>query len=396
MCGYIYKITNLVNGKLYIGQTKHNVDTRFKEHSKASSIIGRAIRKYGKDNFTIEIIEEVEDYSTIDARETYWINAYDSTNCDCGYNVSTGGQGVHGYNHTDETKKIISNCSAGRVRLHKNGVNKLVKPKDYDLLVSDGWTEGWDIKTPAVWTTQSRDKMSQSQQNRKPFTNGEIEVHLTPDQIPDYISQGYSPGTIRNGVVITPLHITNGKEDKLITSSKWKYYSDRKWVRGTLNDFSESELTNIFNDFESHRRSVIEERKKKFSNARKGHSVSESTKEKLREAAKLQVHTKEQNLKISMALKGRKTGPKSEHQKKLLSTKNKGKIIVNDGINETSIQESELESYLDNGYARGHIKTKQFTSDTVWMNNGVTNRRVRTSMINDFISQGYTKGRVKK
>ena len=98
-------VGNEVNGKIYVGQTKGSIENRFQEHSRAKSIIGKAIRKYGKDNFTIEVIENVTDYSLIDEREIYWIDFYKSTLE--GYNISSGGQGVHGYQHTDETKKII-------------------------------------------------------------------------------------------------------------------------------------------------------------------------------------------------------------------------------------------------------------------------------------------------
>ena len=59
MYGYVYKITNSINGKIYIGQTKHSIEERFKGHLKQSkvdkeqdhSILHEAIRKYGEKNF---------------------------------------------------------------------------------------------------------------------------------------------------------------------------------------------------------------------------------------------------------------------------------------------------------------------------------------------------------
>ena len=97
-----------------------------------------------------------------------------------------------------------------------------------------------------------------------------------------------------------------------------------------------------------------------------------------------------------MALKGRKRSPMSEDSKKLLSLKNKGKIIVNNGERETSIQISELEYYISNGYVRDHIKSNQNWSDTVWMNDGVKNKRVEISLMEEYLNKGYTKGRIKK
>ena len=47
----VYKITNLVDGKCYVGKTKREIEQRFKEHQNANSCIGEAIRKYGAENF---------------------------------------------------------------------------------------------------------------------------------------------------------------------------------------------------------------------------------------------------------------------------------------------------------------------------------------------------------
>lgn len=56
----IYCITNKVNGKQYVGLTMRTLEERFKEHCKAESAIGRALRKYGLDNFKLEIIDSSE------------------------------------------------------------------------------------------------------------------------------------------------------------------------------------------------------------------------------------------------------------------------------------------------------------------------------------------------
>lgn len=99
MNGYIYKITNLVNGKIYIGQTAKTLDERFKEHLyEAFSMntmrpLYKAMRKYGSDNFTVELVEEVL-LSELNAKECYYIKLYDCLAIKGnGYNITYGGEG---------------------------------------------------------------------------------------------------------------------------------------------------------------------------------------------------------------------------------------------------------------------------------------------------------------
>lgn len=93
---YIYKITNLINGKLYIGQAK-NIQNRWYEHclectyNNENQYLYNAMRKYGINNFKIEPIEgPIENYNE---REIYWI-AYYNTYLDKtkGYNMTPGGE----------------------------------------------------------------------------------------------------------------------------------------------------------------------------------------------------------------------------------------------------------------------------------------------------------------
>lgn len=88
----IYKITNLVNNKIYIGQTITGVDSRWKGHlyKDGCKFLHNAILKYGKENFKIEVIEYCEE-NKLDDREIYWISYYHSTDRNIGYNILKGG-----------------------------------------------------------------------------------------------------------------------------------------------------------------------------------------------------------------------------------------------------------------------------------------------------------------
>lgn len=109
--GNIYLIKNTINNKIYVGQTMRPVEERFKEHLRKSDSIDthlyRAMRKYGKENFYYEVIEDNLPYSTLLIQEQYWIEHYDSYNN--GYNETVGGEGYLKY--TDE--QILSLWNKG-------------------------------------------------------------------------------------------------------------------------------------------------------------------------------------------------------------------------------------------------------------------------------------------
>ena len=93
--GRIYVIKNTVNDKVYIGQTKKSLANRFSNHKSAANkgkryVLYYAMRKYGIDNFYIELLEEVP-YEKLNEREIYWIAKYNATNRKYGYNMSSGG-----------------------------------------------------------------------------------------------------------------------------------------------------------------------------------------------------------------------------------------------------------------------------------------------------------------
>lgn len=110
--GSIYKITNIINNKVYIGQTKQNYLKRFIQHkshartNQSNHKLARALRKYGDENFIIELIEECS-YQELDEREKYQIDFYHSTEDEYGYNIKTGGQTNSNYYELENQEQII-------------------------------------------------------------------------------------------------------------------------------------------------------------------------------------------------------------------------------------------------------------------------------------------------
>ncbi|QOR56713.1 endonuclease [uncultured phage cr52_1] len=102
MTGNIYKITDITNNKVYIGQTKRDIMRRYSDHISHAFVSKRpndlscelyiAMREHGIQNFIPELIETVEGTpKDIDDKEREWISKYDSTNPEKGYNKDKGG-----------------------------------------------------------------------------------------------------------------------------------------------------------------------------------------------------------------------------------------------------------------------------------------------------------------
>ena len=94
----IYKTTNLINGKIYVGQDSKNNPGYFG----SGKIIKSAIKKYGKENFKKEIIETCTSKEILDEREKFWIKELNSRDKSIGYNITEGGEGIIGLVHSKE------------------------------------------------------------------------------------------------------------------------------------------------------------------------------------------------------------------------------------------------------------------------------------------------------
>ncbi len=122
----IYKIVNLVNGRVYIGESYHCLQRKrqhlreLKKNRHSNSHLQRAWNKYGKENFKfiiIEICPENIRYS----RERYWIAKYQANIT--GYNQSSGGEGEVGVRYNEERSKKISKAMTGKKFPKNSGGN---------------------------------------------------------------------------------------------------------------------------------------------------------------------------------------------------------------------------------------------------------------------------------
>jgi len=130
---YIYKITNLIKNKIYIGKAGNSLE-RWEKHKiiakggkekypKHYYPIHAALNKYGIENFTFEIIENYEEEQLSYEAEKKWINYYQSNDSNYGYNLTIGGRGIISNKPVSlETRKKISAAQKGKAR-RKNYTN---------------------------------------------------------------------------------------------------------------------------------------------------------------------------------------------------------------------------------------------------------------------------------
>lgn len=121
----IYKITNRINNKIYIGKDTTNNPNYYG----SGCLIVKSIKKYGIENFTKEIIEICDSNDTLCEREKYWIEFFNSNNLEIGYNISSGGDGGDTFTNNpniDNIKRKISHAMKKRVfsEEHKNNLSK--------------------------------------------------------------------------------------------------------------------------------------------------------------------------------------------------------------------------------------------------------------------------------
>ncbi len=182
----IYKITNLITSKIYIGQDSKNRSGYF-----GSGIyIKRAIKKYGLINFSKEILQHCKTIDELNLAEIFWINKLNSIDPNVGYNIAKGGNSVmHGRTHSINSKNLMSSSQIKFYETHNGpftGKNHtfetkatLVKSRKKFLNSREGliYKENLSkIRTGKPGSTKPR-----TARQRKNISNGKIEFYKTSE-----------------------------------------------------------------------------------------------------------------------------------------------------------------------------------------------------------------------
>lgn len=238
MYGYIYKTTNLVNGKIYIGKHKASeFDPNYK--GSGTTYLSNAFKKYGRDNFKVELLIHCFSLEELNAEEKFLIEWFNARDRSVGYNRAEGGDGgvlpgednpFYGKHHSDETKQMIREAqnkywesedyrakmhdsrlgnqnSRGLVWIHLDTKLRRVNPNELNDYLSKGWRLGL--------SSEHRSKIGDSSKGNTNNT-GKVRIHkgsigrmVDRSQLEDYLSNdwelGQSPDSVakRSGIKYT-------------------------------------------------------------------------------------------------------------------------------------------------------------------------------------------------
>ena len=245
----IYKTTNQINSKIYIGQDKRNNPN----YLGSGKILHLAFQKYGLENFNKEILEVCESVKDLNEREKYWISFYDSTNRSIGYNIALGGDGG------DTLSKHPNKEEIGK-RIGESN-KKRWKDEDYKTNMSES-------RKNRI-TEETREKLSKSSKGENNVMYGKSHNAVTKDKMSESRKKWHEKLTEeeRNNISKKISEGNTGKE------SYWK---------GKNND-THSEWMKQNNPMKD--KTHTDEAKQRISEANKK-PKSEETKRKLSEANK--------------------------------------------------------------------------------------------------------------
>ena len=136
----IYKITNQINNKQYVGQTVRSLTERFQEHARKNSVVSQAIKKYGIENFIIEQIDSAKTIEELNKKEILWIDKLNTMQPN-GYNLCSGGGNTKGYAHKPKSRKLMSAHRKGKYTGKQNHFYKKKHSKETRKKMSEAWTE---------------------------------------------------------------------------------------------------------------------------------------------------------------------------------------------------------------------------------------------------------------
>lgn len=294
--GYIYKITNLIDGRIYIGKRQSSTFDPY--YWGSGTHITRAIKKYGKENFNREIIEWCYSLEEIVSREMYWIAELDAQNPNIGYNLSKGGLGSAGCKWSEESKD--------KLRQYKGPKS----PNWGRCLTEEHRKHLSEAHTGKTLSDEHKEKISIA-------NTGKVRSSETREKISNALT-----GVSKNVGEDNPFYGKHWTEEQKVANGAA--------IKAALSD---------------------PEVRKRMSDSHKGKQLPREQVEKIRQANTGKKRTPEQCQKMSEIRRG---VPKPEKEQRRLRTLSVGRIWIHNKEGKTKmIYPEEFNLYLEQGWLKG-------------------------------------------
>ena len=168
---YIYKITNNINGKIYIG--KHSTNNLDDGYMGSGKLILKAEQKYGIENFTKEYLAFCDTENKLNWFEKFYIKKYNSQNNEIGYNISPGGDGwacMLGKKHSKESKLKMSEARKGKTSWMKG--KHLSEECKQKMSISLRGRKVWNKGKTNIYSEETKHQISESLKGHIPWNKG--------------------------------------------------------------------------------------------------------------------------------------------------------------------------------------------------------------------------------
>jgi len=198
--GCIYRILNLITGKVYIGQTKQFLKRRkrhFSEGKNGKTPLYKSIRKYGKEMFLVNIEEFDIPIEIINQREAFWIKYYKSDNREYGYNLESYTEnGLK--QHSEETKNVMSKLKLIHGKYSKNFKKEKKLQKDINESIKKGLQQYYSYEKNKEKLLNVRlNSLPKREIIQKELNTGKI-INIYPTYSNAYKNTGINAESIRN------------------------------------------------------------------------------------------------------------------------------------------------------------------------------------------------------
>lgn len=246
MQGYIYLTTNKINNKKYVGRKTSNVF--IESYLGSGRHLKNAIKKYGKENFHVEVLEEVNDKYQLIPREMYWIAHFNAVEDNMFYNHSPGGYnegfepGKNNIAKTDRSRKINSDKHKGK-KYSKEIIKKrsetfrknqeLGLHTNYHPEFSDEWRKQQSERAKEFNSKRDYSIVSKTTTGKKFMNKDGIQTWVAKDDIQKYLDNGWKFGECKKRAPKKTPPWNKGKHGCQIAHN-----SNKIWINnGVINKF---------------------------------------------------------------------------------------------------------------------------------------------------------------